>query len=448
MKCNRFIFFIYLIFLGFSFLSCKNDNSFSGETKVTEDAEVKDVSKSTRTNDRYLLFDGKPDFINPDLVYDGYLLVNDAFSNSAFLINKNGDILYRWPLGNNIGNDIYLMSDSRLLAILEADTPLIKFGGKGGRIQFIKKDGTIDWNFDYSTEDYITHHDVELLPNGNVIALVWERMPAQEAIQNGSVLNIDLYPEAIIEIDPKTDQIVWEWHSWDHLVQDYDDTRENFGIISDNPQLINLNYVTEQKDGDIMHANGISYDENKDLIFISINFYHEVWVIDHSTNTLEAASHTGGNYKKGGDLVYRFGNPSAYNNTMGERLFNNNHFPNLLDTGISGQRNMLIYVNKMDNSEQSIVYEFKLPNEYTLEPNKNNEPEVVWSFTDPELFAPKVSGAVKLPNGNRLITEGDFGFWEVTEDGEVVWKLKARGFFWRAYHYDKDAPEIEALGLE
>jgi hypothetical protein len=447
MKRIGIISFIYLIFLGFSFLACNNDDSSSRDPIATDDPETKEDPESTGNTISDSLFDGSPEFINPDLVYDGYLLVNDAFGNSVFLINKNGDVLYNWPLSNNIGNDVYLLSDSRLLAILEADTPLIKFGGKGGKIQFIQKDGTIDWNFDYSTEDYITHHDVELLPNGNVIAMVWERMPAQEAIQNGSVLNIDLYTEAIIEIDPSTDQIVWEWHSSDHLIQDNDDTKNNFGSISDNPQLINLNYVTDEEGGDIMHANGISYDENSDIIFLSINFYHEVWAIDHSTNTMEGASSTGGNYEKGGDLVYRFGNPTAYNNNMGERLFYNNHFPNLLDDGVSGQRNMLIYVNKKDNTEQSIVYEFKLPSNYTLEPNENNEPEVVWSFTDPELFAPKGSGAVKLPNGNRLITEGDFGFWEVTEDGEVVWKIEASGFFWRGYHYDKDATEIEALGL-
>ncbi len=85
-------------------------------------------------------------------------------------------------------------------------TPLIKFGGKGGKIQFIQKDGTIDWNFEYSTEDYIIHHDVELLPNGNVIALVWERIPTEEAILNGWVLDVDLFTEAVIEIDPSTNK--------------------------------------------------------------------------------------------------------------------------------------------------------------------------------------------------------------------------------------------------
>ena len=447
MKNLRITSLILLIFLAFVVLSCKNDDSFSIEPETTEDPDSTDDSNSEEDEDTAAGFDGSTDFINPDLVFDSYILVNDANSNRAFLIDKNANLLFEWPLGNNIGNDVFLLPDNRLLAILEVDTPLITFGGKGGKIQFIQKDGTIDWNFEYSTEDYITHHDVELLPNGNVIALVWERMPVQEAIVNGSVHNRDLYTEAIIEIDPKTDQIVWEWHSWDHLVQDYDDTKENFGIISDNPQLINFNYTQQQEDGDIMHSNGIAYDEVNDLIFMSVNFFHEVWVIDHSTNTSEAASSSGGNYQKGGDLVYRFGNPTAYNNSMGDRLFYNNHFPNLIDTEVSGQKNMLIFVNNMNNTEQSVVYELQFPNIFELLPNTNNEPEIVWSFTDPELYSPKVSGAVTLPNGNRLITEGDFGFWEVTTDGEVVWKLSSEGFFWRGYHYNKDAPEIEALGF-
>ena len=447
MKRIRFTSLILFIFLTFGVLSCKNDDTFSIEPETTEDPDSTDDSNSGEDEDTAAGFDGSTDFINPDLVFDSYILVNDANSNRAFLIDKNANLLFEWPLGNNIGNDVFLLPDNRLLAILEADTPLITFGGKGGKIQFIQKDGTIDWNFEYSTEDYITHHDVELLPNGNVIALVWERMPIQEAIVNGSVHNRDLYTEAIIEIDPKTDQIVWEWHSWDHLVQDYDDTKENFGIISDNPQLINFNYTQQQEDGDIMHSNGIAYDEVNDLIFMSVNFFHEVWVIDHSTNTMEATSSTGGNYEKGGDLVYRFGNPTAYNNSMGDRLFYNNHFPNLIDTEVSGQKNMLIFVNNMNNTEQSVVYELQFPNIFELLPNTNNEPEIVWSFTDPELYSPKVSGAVTLPNGNRLITEGDFGFWEVTTDGEVVWKLSSEGFFWRGYHYNKDAPEIEALGF-
>ena len=168
-------------------------------------------------------------------------------------------------------------------------------------------------------QDHIAHHDVEMLPNGNILIMVWERKTAEEAELAGSNLAIDIFPEAIIEVDPSTDEIIWEWHAWDHLIQDFDDLKANFGTIADNPQLINLNYVPDEL-GDIMHGNGITYDKTNDLIFLSINFYHEVWVIDHSTTTEESATNTGGTYNKGGDLVYRFGNPTAYDNQAGERL--------------------------------------------------------------------------------------------------------------------------------
>src|SRR5690606_13849175 len=109
----------------------------------------------------------------------------------------------------------------------------------------------------------------------------WERRTVEQAKEAGSVLELDLFPEAIIEYDPTLQEIVWEWHSWEHLVQDYDEARENYGNVADNPQRIDLNYVTDRA-GDLMHANGISYDPINDLIYLSVNFYSEVWVIDHS----------------------------------------------------------------------------------------------------------------------------------------------------------------------
>lgn len=386
---------------------------------------------------------GDVEFFNRELTDDNLILVNDASSNRVFVMNKEAELLHEWPLSNNIGNDVFLLPDGRLLASLEADEPKITFGGQGGKLQFVDKDGNIEWNFDYSSELAETHHDAELLPNGNVIALVWEKKSVEEAIAAGSNLDYPIYPEAIIEVDPSTDEIVWEWHAWDHLIQDFDDTKANFGVVADHPELINLNLVPEER-GDIMHANGITYDPLNDLIYISVNFYHEVWVIDHSTTTAEAASSTGGNFGKGGDLIYRFGNPSAYDNPMGERLFYNNHYPNLLQGEHAGK--MLIFVNKAE-PELSRVYELQLPQSFNLLPNTDNEPEVVWSFSHPDLFSGKVSGAVLLPNDNVLITEGDFGIWEVTRAGEVVWQYHHPGFYWRAYHYNKDAPEISAIGI-
>jgi len=50
--------------------------------------------------------------------------------------------------------------------------------------------------------------------------------------------------------------------------------------------------------------------------------------------------------------------------------------------------------------------------------------EIVWSYTDEELYTTLRGGAQRLPNGNTLITESDSGHAiEVTRDGEVVWEL-------------------------
>jgi len=323
---------------------------------------------------------GDIEYFNKDLVYDGYVLVNDARNNSVFLMNKDAEIFLDWNLnGGDLGNDCFLQNDGMLLSMIESDDPKILIGGFGGRIQLLDKDGGVNWDFIYSTNDKIIHHDAEMLPNGNILIMTWERKSNEQAIENGYKLDVELFPDGIIEVNPNTDQIVWQWDAWDHLIQDHDDTKSNFGIVSENPQRIDINY----------------------------------------------------------------GNPKTYNNNIGQRLFYNNHYPNLIDA----QNGKLLIFSNGNDIEQSTAYELKLPIPFDLKKDTNNEPEVVWSFTDPDLYSPKVSGVVLLPNGNRLITEGDFGIWEVTEAGEVVWKFQNEGFYWRSYSYAKDHPAIKAIGL-
>ncbi|MDG1572090.1 aryl-sulfate sulfotransferase [Robiginitalea sp. M366] len=441
--------FVVLCFLGGWATAC-SDNTLEEPEVVQQDPDPSNPNDPDGENPQDFTPVGTVEMLNSARVDNNLILVNDAGANRVYLMDKEARLLYEWELTNNIGNDVVLLPDGRLLASLESDDPQIRFGGKGGRLQFVAPDGTVEWDFLYSSPDAETHHDIELLPNGNIIALVWEKRTAQQALDAGSSVDIDVYPEAVIEVDPNTNTIVWEWHAWDHLIQEHDPEKANYGSIAENPGRIDLNYVAEadtweQPNGDIMHANAIAYDPVNDAIFISANFFSEVWVIDHSTTTAEAAGSTGGAYGKGGDLIYRFGNPEAYRNQAGTRLFHNNHYPNLLRGEDQGK--LLIFSNGNDIN-QSTVYELELPATYALEAGADNEPQVLWSFTDPDLYSGKVSGAVPLPNGNILITEGDFGYWEVTRDKEVVWKFNATGFFWRGYHHNRDAPEIEALGIE
>jgi hypothetical protein len=76
-----------------------------------------------------------------------------------------------------------------------------------------------------------------------------------------------------------------------------------------------------------------------------------LWVIDHQTTTAQAASHTGGRYNKGGDLLYRWGNPQTYdpaqmrpsamaglNSTTGKRVLAAGTSPPVPDLVCLGRR--------------------------------------------------------------------------------------------------------------
>ncbi|MBU2995127.1 hypothetical protein KO500_01715 [Cellulophaga baltica] len=373
---------------------------------------------------------------------DSYILVADTNNQGAYLINHDGDELFEWEFDRSLGNDVNLLDDGSLVVCLKGDNPEITLGGYGGIMRKINADQTIDWEVSYySGDDYMAHHDVEYLSSGNIIFPVWEKVTSAEASELGFSENLDIFPDAIIEMDPLTEEIVWEWHVIDHLVQDYDSTKENYGVVVDNPNKVDINYNNTQENGDLMHFNGLTLDETNDILYITVNNYSEVWVLDHSTTTAEASTSSGGNYNLGGDLVYRFGNPLAYDN-VGDITLNNVHYPNLLDTG-----NMLVFANDVYDNQSEVV-EYVLNPPYELVAGQDNEPTVTWSFTDSELYSSGLGSGVRMSNGNTLIAEGRDGtIWEVSDSGEVLWQNTNYNTVWRAYAFLTDDPAVTALGL-
>ena len=427
---------IILLILTLIFSCSNTDNDINKEIEQIEEIEIIPTS-----------FTENVEVYNEELVHKGYVLAVYGNNDTSYLLDKGGNIIKEWPFDSNTGNDVELLTNGKLIGIFKIDNPPFTFGGYGGVIKILNIDGVVEWEYTFDTSLGLAHHDVEMLPNGNVLFLVWEEVDNITAQNNGAITTNNIYPEALIEVNPKTNNIEWEWHSKDHFIQDTNTNALNFGNVSENPQLIDINYNVVPN-GDIMHANGINYDPNKDVIYLSVNFYDEVWVIDHSTTSTQAALHTGGNYNKGGDLLYRFGNPEAYKNSFGTRLFYNNHTPELLKNDVPGAGNFLIY-NNGNNNSQSIVYELEIPDSFNLLPNSNNEPPVVWSFSNPDLHYQRVSGADRLPNGNTLICEGDYGFWEVTIDGEIVWKYATLSLdiLWRGYGFSGNNDGILNLDL-
>ncbi|MTI39927.1 aryl-sulfate sulfotransferase [Fulvivirga lutimaris] len=385
---------------------------------------------------------------NPATIDDNYVFAVEGGGQAAYLLDKSGKKIHEWKFDLKLGNDAQLLPTGQVLGIFKSETATIKFGGGyAGVIRLINPDSSIEWEYVYESPEYLSHHDAELLPNGNLIFLAWEKISVEKGQAVGVNADYDIYPEKILEVNLETKEVVWEWHSWDHIVQDVKEGVSTYGNVNENPNKININYNL-RKDGDIMHANGLTYDPDNDLLYVSVNFYSEVWVIDHSTTTAEAATNQGGNYNKGGELIYRFGNPETYNNTSGKKIFDHVHFPNLLGEGVPGTGNILVYNNGL-KAKQSEVFELKMPTEFMLIPDEDNEPEIIWSYTNSELSYGRISGADRLSNGNTLICEGDYGFWEVTPLGEIAWKYKNQTTtYWRGYGFNREADAVKSLKLK
>jgi Arylsulfotransferase (ASST) len=275
-----------------------------------------------------------------------------------------------------------------------------------------------------------------------------------------------LLVDSLVEIKPtgKTSgEVVWEWHLCDHLVQDFDKTKANFGNVAEHPELVNINYGEDdlpsviaarkgkdqpKADGnpapassrpprinpDYTHFNGVAYNPDLDQIAVSVWSFSEFWIIDHGTTTAQAAAHTGGRRGRGGDLLYRWGNPRAYRaGTKADRKLFSQHNAHWIPRGLPGAGHLLLFNNgpERPDGNYSSVDELVLPADpqgrYARQPGRPYGPDQpVWSYTAPkktDFYSSFISGAHRLSNGNTFICSGANGtIFEVTPDKAIVWK--------------------------
>jgi hypothetical protein len=310
------------------------------------------------------------------------------------------------------------------------------------------------------------------LPNGNILMLILEHKNREEALAVGrrpDLLRSSLNVDGIVEVKPTgrtTGDIVWEWHSWDHLIQERDQNKVNFGKVSEHAERIDINYVDEGTKflPDLSHCNSVAYNGDLDQIMISSRHFSEIWIIDHSTSKAEAASSKGGKYGKGGDLLYRWGNPRAYGagSSADQRLFYQ-HDAHWISKGLPGAGNILIFNNgsRRTDREYSSVDEIVLPQNkdgtYDRQPGRPYGPiRTEWSYTaeqKKEFFSWLISGAQRLPNGNTLICSGNAAtVFEVTPRMEVVWRFVnpvpgLAGELFRSYRFGVDHPALKGKNL-
>ncbi|MGQ9708429.1 MAG: aryl-sulfate sulfotransferase [bacterium] len=364
----------------------------------------------------------------------GYTLFQPMSYNVTYLIDENGMLVHSWTGRYNPGLSVNLCEDGLLLRTCVINN---YFGGLGGRVELVDWDGNVVWGYNYSNYNVCRHHDAIMMPNGNVLTIAWERKSKSQAIAAGRDTNLlvdFLWPDHLVEVNPDDNSIVWEWHLWDHLIQDYDSTKPNFGDPRAHPELVDINFCPGGPGADWNHSNSVAYNQELDQVIISVRHFSEVWVIDHSTTTEEARGHTGGRYGRGGDLLYRWGNPRTYRRegTIGQTLFVQ-HDAQWIAPGLSGAGHILVFNNGTGRNMAlySSVDEFVPPMDsagfYHLGEDSAYGPDgPVWQYTATpreSLYSPFISGCQRLPNGNTLICVGRQGtFLEVTPDCRVVWK--------------------------
>ena len=383
-------------------------------------------------------------------VSEGYTLFSPMPSSTSYLIDNEGRQVHNWtsPGGHRPGMSAYLLEDGSLLRTANiAQSAIGNFsgGGTAGKVERISWEGDLLWSYEYSSTEYISHHDIEPMPNGNILMIAWESKTDEEGQQAGRNPAIasdapggsnGVWPDKIVEIQPNGTtggDVVWSWHAWDHLVQDYDPSKDNYGVVAEHPELLDINFVdaagAQAGKADWMHCNGIDYNPQLDQIAISCKNMNEIYIIDHSTTSEEAAGHTGGTYGKGGDFLYRWGNPEAYDAgfSQDKRLFGQ-HDVQWIEEGRPGEGSLIVYNNGVNRagtySSVDVITPVFLDGEYQLDADNRFLPNSTsWSWNQgADMYSEFVSGAERLPNGNTLIAHGTHGtLYEVTLEGDIVW---------------------------
>ncbi len=166
-------------------------------------------------------------------------------------------------------------------------------------------------------------------------------------------------------------RIVWEWHSWEHL----------------DPEKDCIPAVQERRE-EWTHGNGVAELANGDIV-VSFRVISSIIIIDRKT----------------GKIIWKLAAPPL----CGQ------HAPTPLPNG-----NLLIFDNGPHRLDHPMPFSRVIEVELATK-------QIVWKYQEKresDFFSPRISNAQRLPNGNTLICEGDFGrLFEVTFDGEVVWEF-------------------------
>lgn len=373
--------------------------------------------------------------------WDGLTLYSNMGSTLGYLIDTNSTVVKTWTFTGGTGYSTHMMPGGTIFRSVSNPGNALTGGGMTGRIQKVDYNGAVLWDYTYSSSSYCLHHDHCPLPNGNVLVISYDVKTAADATAAGCGTAMVIWSEKIMELQPvgtNSAVVVWEWKLWDHLVQNTNASAANYkASIADNPQLMNINYKTTK---DWIHMNGIDYNPVLDQVALSSHNMNEWYIIDHSTTTAEAASHSGGRAGKGGDFLYRWGNPVAYG-AGGSAVLNVAHDAhwvpeNCLGAGdLAGVNNRGVTSPSSKTTADQIVvprsgFNYTLTQGSAFTPSSYSARHVSTGYTS------NMGCTEQFPNGNQMVCLATAGtIYEINAAGTVLWTKTTSGITPQAHRY-------------
>ena len=313
--------------------------------------------------------------LDPERAWPGFTLfaLYQTAGSTVYLIDLEGKIVHTWQMPYPAQ---YGRLTERGTLFYNGKTPESSdrfISGKPYKIGAVMEadwHGRVLWEVQHPDH----HHDGILLRNSNVLLLCLVQLPRElvpkiKGGMPGTEHHGAMYGDSLVEMT--TDgRIVWEYRTWEHL----------------DPETDRITAIQEPRDA-WTNGNGLAELPNGDIV-VSFRTISTVIIIDRKT----------------GKIIWKLGAPPL----CGQ------HAPTPLTNS-----NLLIF----DNGPHRLDH--PMPFSRVIEVNVATK-QIVWKYQEKreyEFFSPRISNAQRLPNGNTLICEGDFGrLFEVTREGELVWE--------------------------
>lgn len=251
----------------------------------------------------------------------------------------------------------------------------------GSRAWILNFAGEVLWASPDSN-DLRVHHCASIMPNGNVMLLLREY---RDITQDG--VTREWQGDRIVEMEIDTNEIVWEWSTFDNY------TTDDYDVFQTNHW------------NDWTHVNNAHYEPADNSVYISCRHLSRITRIDYDTK----------------EIVYNLGMDMPSGDvTVGNDLFSYQHSPQLLPNG-----NLVLFDNGNRRGGQpagnSNGQTFAI--EIELSGSPLEDAEIVWSWETP-VYCPSTGDADRLENGNTLVTSTQLSaVYEVDQAGDMAWQL-------------------------